>query len=64
MEEMRQENENLLHLVSALAATTDHVVTTEVIGRPADPFSRRIQIAAGALDGVQVACPSLVLSAY
>ena len=56
MEEMRQENENLRHLVSALAATTDHVVTTEVIGRPADPFSRRIQIA-GALDGVQVGMP-------
>lgn len=59
MEEMRQENENLRHLVSALAATTDHVVTTEVIGRPADPFSRRIQIAAGALDGVQVGMPVL-----
>ena len=57
MEEMRQENENLRHLVSALAATTDHVVTTEVIGRPADPFSRRIQIAAGAIDGVQVGMP-------
>lgn len=57
MEEMRQENENLRHLVSALAATTDHVVTTEVIGRPADPFSRRIQIAAGALDAVQVGMP-------
>ena len=57
MEEMRQENENLRHLVSALAASTDHVVTTEVIGRPADPFSRRIQIAAGALDGVQVGMP-------
>lgn len=57
MEEMRQENENLRHLVSALAATTDHVVTTEVIGHPADPFSRRIQIAAGALDGVQVGMP-------
>lgn len=57
MEEMRQENENLRHLFSALAATTDHVVTTEVIGRPADPFSRRIQIAAGALDGVQVGMP-------
>lgn len=57
MEEMRQENENLRHLVSALAVTTDHVVTTEVIGRPADPFSRRIQIAAGALDGVQVGMP-------
>lgn len=57
MEEMRQEKENLRHLVSALAATTDHVVTTEVIGRPADPFSRRIQIAAGALDGVQVGMP-------
>lgn len=57
MEEMRQENENLRHLVSALAATTDHVVTTEVLGRPADPFSRRIQIAAGALDGVQVGMP-------
>lgn len=57
MEAMRQENENLRHLVSALAATTDHVVTTEVIGRPADPFSRRIQIAAGALDGVQVGMP-------
>ncbi|WP_443979842.1 rod shape-determining protein MreC [Sutterella wadsworthensis] len=57
MEEMRQENENLRHLVSALAATTDYVVTTEVIGRPADPFSRRIQIAAGALDGVQVGMP-------
>lgn len=57
MEEMRQENENLRHLVSALAATTDHVVTTEVIGRPADPFFRRIQIAAGALDGVQVGMP-------
>lgn len=57
MEEMRQENENLRHLVSALDATTDHVVTTEVIGRPADPFSRRIQIAAGALDGVQVGMP-------
>ena len=57
MEEMRQENENLRHLVSALAATTDHVVTTEVNGRPADPFSRRIQIAAGALDGVQVGMP-------
>lgn len=57
MEEMRQENENLRHLVSALVATTDHVVTTEVIGRPADPFSRRIQIAAGALDGVQVGMP-------
>lgn len=57
MEEMRQENENLRHLVSALAATTDHVVTTEVIGRPADPCSRRIQIAAGALDGVQVGMP-------
>lgn len=57
MEEMRQENENLRHLVSALAATTDHVVTTEIIGRPADPFSRRIQIAAGALDGVQVGMP-------
>lgn len=57
MEEMRQENENLRHLVSALAATTDHVVTTGVIGRPADPFSRRIQIAAGALDGVQVGMP-------
>lgn len=57
MEEMRQENENLRHLVSALAATADHVVTTEVIGRPADPFSRRIQIAAGALDGVQVGMP-------
>lgn len=57
MEEMRQENENLRHLVSALAATTDHVVTTEVIGRLADPFSRRIQIAAGALDGVQVGMP-------
>ena len=57
MEEMRQENENLRHLVSALAATTDHVVTTEVIGRPADPFSRRIQIAAGALEGVQVGMP-------
>lgn len=57
MEEMRQENENLRHLVSALAATTDHVVTTEVIGRPADPFSRCIQIAAGALDGVQVGMP-------
>lgn len=57
MEEMRQENENLRHLVSALAATTDHVVTTEVIGRPADPFSRRVQIAAGALDGVQVGMP-------
>lgn len=57
MEEMRQENENLRHLVSALAATTDHVVTTEVIGRPVDPFSRRIQIAAGALDGVQVGMP-------
>ena len=59
MEEMRQENENLRHLVSALAATTDHVVTTEVIGRPADPFSRRIQIAAGALDGVQVGMPGI-----
>ena len=59
MEEMRQENENLRHLVSALAATTDHVVTTEVIGRPADPFSRRIQIAAGALDGVQVGMPDI-----
>ena len=47
MEEMRQENENLRH----------HVVTTEVTGRPADPFSRRIQIAAGALDGVQVGMP-------
>ncbi|WP_443979619.1 rod shape-determining protein MreC [Sutterella wadsworthensis] len=57
MEGMRQENENLRHLVSALAATTDHVVTTEVIGRPADPFSRRIQIAAGTLDGVQVGMP-------
>lgn len=57
MEEMRQENENLRHLVSALAATTDHVVTTEVIGRPADPFSRRVQIAAGTLDGVQVGMP-------
>lgn len=57
IEEMRQENENLRHLVSALAATTDHVVTTEVIGRPADPFSRRIQIAAGTLDGVQVGMP-------
>ena len=57
MEEMRQENETLRHLVSALAATTDHVVTTEVIGRPADPFSRRIQIAAGTLDGVQVGMP-------
>ena len=57
MEEMRQENENLRHLVSALAATTDHVVTPEVIGRPADPFSRRIQIAAGTLDGVQVGMP-------
>lgn len=57
MEEMRQENENLRHLVSALAVTTDHVVTTEVIGRPADPFSRRIQIAAGTLDGVQVGMP-------
>ena len=57
MEEMRQENENLRHLVSALAATTDHVVTTEVIGRPAAPFSRRIQIAAGTLDGVQVGMP-------
>lgn len=57
MEEMRQENENLRHLVSALAATTAHVVTTEVIGRPADPFSRRIQIAAGTLDGVQVGMP-------
>lgn len=57
MEEMRQENENLRHLVSALAATTDHVVTTEVIGRPADPFSRRIQIAAGTLDDVQVGMP-------
>jgi len=57
MEEMRQENENLRHLVSDLDATTDHVVTTEVIGRPADPFSRRIQIAAGALDGVQVGMP-------
>lgn len=57
MEEMRQDNENLRHLVSALAATTDHVVTTEVIGRPADPFSRRIQIAAGTLDGVQVGMP-------
>ena len=57
MEEMRQENENLRHLVSALAATTDHVVTTEVIGRPADPFSRCIQIAAGTLDGVQVGMP-------
>ena len=57
MEEMRQENENLRHHVSALAATTDHVVTTEVIGRPADPFSRRIQIAAGTLDGVQVGMP-------
>ena len=57
MEEMRQENENLRHLVSALAATTDHVVTTEVIGRPADLFSRRIQIAAGTLDGVQVGMP-------
>lgn len=57
MEEMRQENDNLRHLVSALAATTDHVVTTEVIGRPADPFSRRIQIAAGTLDGVQVGMP-------
>lgn len=57
MEEMRQKNENLRHLVSALAATTDHVVTTEVIGRPADPFSRRIQIAAGTLDGVQVGMP-------
>ena len=57
MEEMRQENEKLRHLVSALAATTDHVVTTEVIGRPADPFSRRIQIAAGTLDGVQVGMP-------
>lgn len=57
MEAMRQENENLRHLVSALAATTDHVVTTEVIGRPADPFSRRIQIAAGTLDGVQVGMP-------
>ena len=57
MEEIRQENENLRHLVSALAATTDHVVTTEVIGRPADPFSRRIQIAAGTLDGVQVGMP-------
>ena len=41
MEEMRQENENLRHLVSALAATTDHVVTTEVIGRPADSARRR-----------------------
>mgnify|MGYP003196344160 FL=1 len=57
MEEMRQENENLRHLVSAFAATSDHVVTTEVIGRPADPFSRRIQIAAGTLDGVQVGMP-------
>ena len=57
MEEMRQENENLRPLVSAIAATTDHVVTTEVIGRPADPFSRRIQIAAGTLDGVQVGMP-------
>ena len=57
LEEMRQENENLRRLVSAVPRTSDRVVTAEVIGRVADSFSRRIQISAGANNGVEVGMP-------
>lgn len=56
-EEFQQENETLRRLISAVPRTADKVATAEVIGRIADPFSRRIQLNVGALEGLAVGMP-------
>ena len=54
---IQQENDELRSLVNAVARSSSKTVTGEVIGRIADPFSRRIQINVGANEGVRVGMP-------
>lgn len=58
-EEIQKENEELRRLVNAVPRTADRVATGEVIGRIADPFSRRIKINIGTPDGLAVGMPVL-----
>lgn len=56
-EEVQQENESLRRLINTVPRTADKVATAEVVGRIADPFSRRIQINIGSREGVDVGMP-------
>ena len=56
-EEVQQENESLRRLINTVPRAADKVATAEVIGRIADPFSRRIQINIGSREGVEVGMP-------
>ena len=56
-EEVQQENESLRRLINTVPRAADKVATAEVIGRIADPFSRRIQINIGSREGVEIGMP-------
>lgn len=57
LDELNQENERLRKLVNALPKTNNHSITTEVIGKVADPFSNRLQVNAGEAEGIEVGMP-------
>lgn len=57
LDEMTHENERLRTLVNAVPRTSSQVVTAEVIGRVADPFTNRIQINVGEIEGLQNGMP-------
>ena len=62
LDEMTRENERLRALVNAVPRSSSQVVTAEVIGRVADPFTNRIQINVGEKEGLQSGMP--VIGAY
>lgn len=55
--EMELENARLRRLVAAVPRTSSQVVTAEVVGRVADPFTNRIRINVGERDGILVGMP-------
>ena len=57
LDEMTHENERLRALVNAVPRSFSQVVTAEVIGRVADPFTNRIQINVGEIEGLQTGMP-------
>lgn len=57
LDEIQRENAELRQLTNAVPRTAGHTATGEVIGRIADPFSRRIRINIGTPEGVAVGMP-------
>ncbi|MDO5530412.1 rod shape-determining protein MreC [Sutterella sp.] len=56
-EEVQLENESLRKLLSTVGQDSERISTAEVIGRVADPFSRRIQLNVGDREGVRIGMP-------